>query len=139
MRLAWLVVFVGCGSTTTTMDGSVDGPVEATTDSTVDAPSACTVGKECGNDCISPNEAPFWACGTLHYDKDCNCRATPDMGWPDCTKPGPVGEGEFCGTYWWCNRGCVQGLTCAPIPTDAGPGFDFRMTCQKPLADAGPG
>jgi len=105
-----------------------------------DVTRSCMVGAECGNDCY-PSDAPCWACGTLHYDADCNCRANASACAPatGCDNPAPAGVGEFCGTYAWCNRPCAAGLTCSGLVNpDAGPGgqLDYRRLCEMPV-DAG--
>lgn len=99
-----------------------------------DAPNS-VVGDHCGNECLE-NDAYCWACGSLAYDEDCNCVASTCTDvLPGCNDPDPAGEGEFCGTYFWCDRDCAEGLNCEPVPPgeqfEGGVG-DYRRTCQQP-------
>ncbi len=95
---------------------------------------ACTPGESCGSDCM-PQDSPCWNCGTLTWDSECHCQVDINncAEVPDCSAPGPVGEGEYCGEYWWCDRDCLPGLVCELKPAeDAGPGGSYVKTCQQP-------
>lgn len=137
MRFLALVFLTACS--TASLPNEKDAAPDTSIDSKSHDAGCATIDASCGYDCL-PQNGPFWACGSPVYTVldggECACRAVRDSTWPDCAKPGPVGEGEFCGTYWWCDRACNVGLTCAPIQTDGGFG-DYRTTCQKPASDAG--
>jgi hypothetical protein len=90
----------------------------------------CKVGDWCGNDCLDQSDA-CWACGELRYDADCECRPYASTCFrPDCSDPTPAAEGEYCGTYWWCERPCAEGLVCALKPDR--PPATYLTTCQLP-------
>jgi hypothetical protein len=119
MRAVVLVV-VGCVSIACDRDPEVPAVPDA----------ACAVGAWCGNDCDASSDA-CWACGELRYDANCNCRpiaSTCDR--PDCTEAGPAASGEHCGTYWWCERACADGLQCLDQPDR--PAATYLRTCQAP-------
>lgn len=117
-----------------TTDG--DAPTDVS-DGRSDGDAACNVGQNCGVDCSGPEQAPCWACGSLYYTSNCECRAMAGAGaciWPDCRTPAVGQEGDYCGTYWWCDRPCAAGLACEPFNTDAR-WADWMRTCQR--IDAG--
>lgn len=89
--------------------------------------AACEVGAWCGNDCLANSDA-CWACGELRYDTACECRPVASTCFrPDCSDPAPGRSGDYCGTYWWCDRACAAGLACRA--KDATPG-SYLQTCQ---------
>ncbi|HEY5924459.1 MAG TPA: hypothetical protein VIV11_22430 [Kofleriaceae bacterium] len=126
----WMLVFVlaACGQ-----DGPAtpDAPCGAGTDAactSVGIDAACSVGEWCGNDCDPASDA-CWACGELRYDAACNCRPVTSMCFrPDCSAPGLGAIGDYCGTYWWCDRACGEGLQCLDKPDR--PAATFLRTCQ---------
>jgi hypothetical protein len=108
-------------------------------DGDVTSDSQCAdAGRSCGIDCGGPAAGPCFECGTLFINVNCECRPIREAGacfWPDCSSPAVGGEGDHCGTHWWCDRACSAGLTCSPINlADAGSGGYYR-TCQR--LDAG--
>ena len=112
VRAVLLAILMACGGEETA------GPKDA----------ACEVGAWCGNDCLENDDA-CWACGELRYDADCNCRPYASTCFrPDCSNPALGAEGDYCGTYWWCNRACAAGLTCRL--KDATMSLVYLRTCQ---------
>lgn len=118
MRALLVIVVLassGCGDDDD--DGGNAAPVDA----------ACDVGAWCGNDCLASDDA-CWACGELRYDTACKCRPVASTCFrPDCSDATPGQSGDYCGTYWWCDRACAAGLTCRA--KDATPG-SYLQTCQ---------
>ena len=98
------------------------------------ATPGCTPGAVCGNDC-TPRDAPCWTCGALRYNGACQCVADPSNCAPatGCDRPGPASEGEFCGSFAWCNRPCAAGLTCTGLPPGPENPRDYRRLCARPV------
>ncbi len=120
-------------------DDGIEVPTDAAGETGGDAHGEtgdCTIGEECAEDCMPP-DGPCMACGTRYNDSECRCRPIPDHGfcyWPDCTAAGPAEEGEYCGSWWWCDRDCAAGLECRAIPPAEDPtpgdGASALRTCQ---------
>lgn len=134
---AFVAVALAAGCTSSpASDAGAPADTSASDSPTADRMLTCTPGAQCGSDCL-PQDAPCWACGGLSYDSQCRCRSgggacAPATG---CDNPSPAGEGEFCGTYFWCNRPCAAGLTCTGAASaDSGlpPGLDYRRRCERP-------
>ena len=88
----------------------------------------CEVGADCGSDCFE-SSCYTWACGSLTFDEDCNCRPASWCHLSECDAPGLASEGEKCGTHDWCDRDCADGLTCLRSP-DA-EAWEYLRTCQQ--------
>ena len=135
----------GSGGGTGSAGGSGTGGAGAENSGTEqpEAGPKCTPGANCGGvDCIFPREDSCQSCGSIVWSESCECRPTGGTCFhPDCSDPTPGGEGDYCGSYWWCNRGCGAGLACALAPrkADAGPnyGLNWLQTCQTVVPDGG--
>ena len=88
----------------------------------------CEVGATCGSEC-APEDDSCAACGTMRYNEQCVCVANEGLCPPaqsECEQPGAAQLGEACGSYWWCNRPCAEGLECMTNDPCSG---DFRSHC----------
>lgn len=90
------------------------------------------VGASCGGDFCLPENASCQNCGALSIDTQCRCVTHGLCGAiPECGAPTLAQEGEYCGSNWWCDRDCDNGLTCVAESADAGPMISYRTVCRR--------
>ena len=93
-----------------------------------DVDLSCTPGEMCLSDCGVATCYTFY-CGSSYWTENCECPPLPCESHP-LLCPGVGTEGEYCGSYSWCNRECEDGLEC--LLADAQGQWEFLSTCRQP-------